>query len=74
MKSMTVLTISQMKIDSIKFEGKMKKEWMKPAIIVLHTQFTQDTEADCAALGKVLGNEDALTAGGANVCGAIPTS
>ena len=52
----------------------MKKDWVKPVLIVLHTQFTQDTEADCAALGKVLGNEDALTSGGPNVCGAIPTS
>ena len=74
MKSIIVLTISQMKIDSIQIEEGIKKTWSKPGIVVLHTQFTNDIEGDCAALGKVIGNEDALTTGGANVCGAIPTS
>jgi hypothetical protein len=51
-----------------------KKVWITPSLSVLSTQFTYDINADCANLGKVVGNEDALTAGGANVCGAIPTS
>jgi hypothetical protein len=69
-----VVPDSQMKTYLNLREKETKKVWTTPSISNLSTQFTYDISADCANLGKVVGNEDALTDGGANVCGTIPTS
>jgi|LakMenEpi03Aug12_release.lakeMendotaPanAssembly.Ray.scaffolds.fasta_scaffold2337041_1 hypothetical protein len=64
------------KIEQNRDQVVMTKVWITPTIIMLSTQFTLDVGADCANLtpSKVIGNEDALTPGGTNVCGTIPTS